>query len=499
MQNPIKFKPIKSIASVDDFRAYVTELGIDLQCDDDVSGGGESALMKPFEVHGRTVGNRWACHPMEGWDGTADGHATEPMIRRWRRFGESGAKLIWGGEAMAVRFDGRANPHQLIINDETETDLVTLRGAVTNAHAERFGNTDDLLIGFQLTHSGRFCRPGPGSDLKPWIAYRHPILDAKFGIDSDDPIISDDEVKRLIEQFVGAAKIAHRVGVDFVDVKHCHGYLLHEFLSAKTRPGPYGGSFENRTRILREIVDGIRTEVPGMLIGVRLSAFDSIPYKPDPAQTRGAVLGPGVPEDAAGVMPYVYGFGVDENDPTQADFTETVQFLELCRELDIRLVNLTAGSPYYNPHIQRPASNPPSDGYRPPEDPLVGCARQINAAKTLKEQFPDLVMVGTAYSYLQEYLPHIAQHYVRTGGVDVVGLGRMLLPYPGILADAVEGRPLDTRLICRTLSDCTTAPRNGLPSGCYPLDEYYGAMDEAGQLKQIKRDHAKAMRHDDED
>ncbi len=493
MAQPIRPKPIKSMKNVAEFRAYLAEIGVELGCDDEVARKG-SALTESFEVHGRTIGNRWACHPMEGWDGTPEGGATEPMIRRWRRFGESGAKLIWGGEAMAVRFDGRANPHQLIISEETERDLATLRETLLTAHTERYGSTDDVLVGFQLTHSGRFCRPGPGSALKPLIAYRHPILDAKFGIDSDEPVISDDEAKQLIDEFIAAAKIAHRVGVDFVDVKHCHGYLLHEFLSAHTRPGPYGGSFENRTRILREIVERIRSEVPGLLVGVRLSAFDTVPYKPDPALSRGAVLGPGVPEDFLHALPYRYGFGVDAEDPTRYDLSETYQFLELCRELGIRLVNVTAGSPYYNPHVQRPASNPPSDGYRPPEEPLVGCARQIDVVRQLKARFPDLVMVGTAYSYLQEYLPHVAQHYVRTGGVDVVGLGRMLLPYPDMMTDAVEGRALDTRLICRTLSDCTTAPRAGMPSGCFPLDEYYRDGELAEQLKDIKRKRAAEMR-----
>lgn len=492
MAKPIKPKPIKSIKSVDEFRAYVDELGVDLQCDDTLHGA-DSALLKPISVAGRTIGNRWTSHPMEGWDGTLDGHATEPMIRRWRRFGESGAKLIWGGEAMAVRFDGRANPNQLMITKDTEADLANLREALLTAHRGRYGSTDDMLIGFQLTHSGRFCRPEPGG-LKPVIAYRHPILDAKFGIDSDDPVISDDGVKRLIDDFINASKIARNVGADFVDVKHCHGYLFHEFLGAKTRKGPYGGSFENRTRILREITERIRSEVPGLLIGVRLSAFDLGPYKPDPALTHGAVLGPGVPEDYSNALPYRYGFGVNEDDPTQYDLTETIQFLELCRELDIRLLNLTAGSPYYCPHVQRPASNPPSDGYRPPEEPLVGCARQINVTKELKAKFPDLLLVGTAYSYLQEFLPYVAQHYVRTGGVDSVGLGRMLLPYPSFLADAVSGKPIDDRLICRTLSDCTTAPRSGLPSGCYPLDHYYKDNPHHDELKQIKRERAAKAR-----
>ena len=76
----------------------------------------------------------------------------------------------------------------------------------------------------------------------------------------------------------------------------------------------------------------------------------------------------------------------------------------------------TAGSPYYNPHVQRPAMFPPLDGYEPPEDPLRGVARQIRATALLKRQFPRLVFVGSAYSYLQEWLPHVgAARGARTG------------------------------------------------------------------------------------
>ncbi len=149
-------------------------------------------------------------------------------------------------------------------------------------------------------------------------------------------------------------------------------------------------------------------------------------------------------------------------------------------------MNLSAGSPYYNPHVQRPALYPPSDGYQPPEDPLVGVARQMSVVRELKARFPDLLMVGTAYSYLQDFLPHVAQAAVRQGWVDCVGLGRMVLSYPEILRDAIGGRAVQTKQICRTFSDCTTAPRNGLPSGCYPLDPYYKSSPPAAQLKAAK-------------
>src|SRR6267143_4148475 len=280
--------------------------------------------------------------------------------------------------------------------------------------------------------------------------------------------------------------MARELGFDFVDIKHCHGYLGHEFLSAHTREGKYGGSFENRTRFLREVLQGIRSAAPRMHIGVRLSAFDTVPFRPDPSQSANGKLGPGIPESHDELIPYRWGFGVNSLHPTEVDLTETLRFFSLLEELEIRLVNITAGSPYYNPHIQRPALYPPSDGYQPPEDPLIGVAQHMSVTRQLKERFPKLIFVGTAYSYLQDFLPHVAQAAVRQGWVDSVGLGRMVLTYPELLWDALEGHTIQHKRICRTFSDCTTAPRNGLPSGCYPLDSYYKESELAGRLKAAK-------------
>jgi hypothetical protein len=151
------------------------------------------------------------------------------------------------------------------------------------------------------------------------------------------------------------------------------------------------------------------------------------------------------------------------------------------------LVNITAGSPYYVPHIQRPALFPPSDGYQPPEDPLVGVARQIQVVAQLKQHQPDLMFVGSGYSYLQEWLPNVAQYVVRTGMADFVGIGRLVLAYPDLPADVLAGKPLQRKRLCRTFSDCTTAPRGGLVSGCYPLDEFYKNRDEFDQLAEFKK------------
>jgi 2,4-dienoyl-CoA reductase-like NADH-dependent reductase (Old Yellow Enzyme family) len=464
-------------------------LGFELPCDDSILEGIRSPLSQPLErvcINGKRIGNRYAVQPMEGWDGSLTGGVTEEVMRRWRRFGQTGAKLICGGEAMAICPEGRANPNQLIINENNKGDLAKLRGVLEESHRLHHGTSDDLVVGFQLTHSGRFCKPTDKARLEPRVAYRHPILDKRFNVTSDSQVLTDGDVELLIQDYIRAARIAWDVGADFVDIKHCHGYLLHEFLSAFSRPGKFGGSFENRTRILREIAAGIRADGNPIELAVRLSAFDSVPFRPDPNTSSPGKAGRGIPHDFD--LPYRHAFGANIHNPLEMDLTEPFEFLNLCARLGVKIVNLSAGSPYYNPHIQRPAAYPPSDGYEPPEDPLVGVWRQIDAVRRLKERAsPELVLVGTGYSYLQEFLPHVAQQVVRSGWVDIVGIGRVVLSYPRIFADALEKGELNSKQICRTFSDCTTAPRNGLISGCYPLDDYYKQKQENENLRALKR------------
>jgi 2,4-dienoyl-CoA reductase-like NADH-dependent reductase (Old Yellow Enzyme family) len=479
---------VAALKTVAAFRAHVAALGLTLECDEAQLPAQRSPLAQPLEIAGRRVGNRFAVHPMEGWDGTEDGAPSPLTERRWRNFGRSGAKLVWGGEAVAVRPDGRANPNQLTYRPQNEAALAALLTGLKAEHAGRFGGTEDLLVGLQLTHSGRYCRPLAGQRGQPRVAFRHPLLDARVGLSDDRAVFSDAELDDLVGDYVAAARFAQRAGYDFVDVKHCHGYLLHELLGAHTRPGPYGGSLENRTRMLRQIVAGIRRDCPGLMIGVRVSAFDSSPF---------AMPGPGdppwgVPVPLAGLLPYRWGFGVDAQRPLEPDLDEPIAFLRLCRALGIPLVNLTGGSPYYNPHVQRPALFPPSDGYPPPEDPLVGCARHLSVTAALKRAVPELVVVGTGYTYLQDYVAHVAQAQVRLGHVDAVGLGRMMLAYPELPADVLAGRPLARARLCRTFSDCTTGPRHDMVSGCFPLDAFYKARPEAARIKALKRPQARS-------
>ncbi len=471
---------VKRLRTIDALRDRLAVLGIDAQLGVDDAVDPHGPLSTPFSfVDGsagwHSVGNRFAVLPMEGWDAEPDGRPSELVRRRWRRFGESGAKLVWGGEAVAVRHDGRANPRQLVVDPTTVDDLAALRAELVAAHVAAIGSDDGLVVGLQLTHSGRWSRPAGAS--QPLIAYHHPVLDRRIAADAT-LVLSDDDLDELVQNYVEAAALAADAGFDFVDVKHCHGYLLHELLGAVDRPGAFGGSFEHRTAFLRRTVERIRARVPELAVGVRLSAYDFVPYEAD-ADGVGAP----VPE-ATAVARYTFG-----GDPSGGgiDLTETHHFLELCDQLGIGLVCITAGSPYYNPHVQRPAFFPPSDGYTPPEDPLVGAARMIAATAELARAHPDVAIVGSGYSYLQQWLPHAAQHSVRSHGAASVGIGRGMLSYPHMPTDVLGGRPLEAARLCRTFSDCTTAPRNGLISGCYPLDDFYKDLPERAELAAIKK------------
>ena len=472
---------VAQLRTVADFQTRLTELGVQLPCDPElISAASGSPMAAPLKLGKLTAGNRWCIHPMEGWDANHDGTPTDLTLRRWERFGQSGAKLIWGGEAAAVRPDGRANPNQTLATSHNEAGLAKLLETLKSAHRQAGEVTDDLVVGLQLTHSGRFCKPADHKRFEPRIAYHHPLLDPKFKIDPNNQsvVFTDAEIEQLIEDYVTAAALAYRVGFDFVDVKACHGYLLHEFLSARTREGRFGGDLEGRCRPLLTIIGRIRERLPKLHVGVRLSLFDFLPYQPG-----GEV---GQPMDWPVGQPYPHAFGSRADDPTQLDLTEPAWLIKQLTELDVIAVNLSCGSPYYNPHIQRPALFPPSDGYQPPEDPLVGVARQIHAVAAVKRAMPQMPLVGSGYTYLQEFLPLVAQAAVRDGWVDSVGLGRMVLSYPELPKDTLAGKQPVRKLVCRTFSDCTTAPRNGIVSGCYPLDTFYKSKPERATLESLK-------------
>lgn len=431
------YSPLAKLDSVEKFQTYLHRFQVDLPFEATVEHGETATLNQPVTVQGHTVGNRFCVLPLEGWDSTADGFPTESTRERWRRFGQCGAKLLWT-ESAAVRKDGCSSPSQLIVNEQTVAAIAELRLEAVRSHGVHFGQSEDLHIGLQLTHAGRLSLHRADGKRTPFILHHHPFLDPKYEISPDYPLMTDEEIYALIDDFVAAAVLSAQAGFDFIDIKSCHGYFGHEILGAKSRVGDFGGSLENRTRFIREVVRGIRRQAPDLQIGVRASVFDTVPYQAGPDG-----VGEPLPYDA-----YPYALGVEETGQA-LDLSEPIALLQMLRDLDVQLVCLSGASPYKNWHIQKPQRIAGPGDYETPEEPLLGVARHIAVTGALKQACPELTIVGSSYSYLQQWLPNVAQAVVRQGLADVVGLGRMLLVYPEFPTDVLRGRPLQLEKIAQ--------------------------------------------------
>jgi 2,4-dienoyl-CoA reductase-like NADH-dependent reductase (Old Yellow Enzyme family) len=464
--------------SVDEIEAESRRLGLDLRFSGDFA-----PLFRPVQVGPLRAGNSLCIQPMEGCDGTPDGRPDELTFRRYRRFGAGGAKLIWG-EAAAVLDEGRANPRQLLVNERTAPALREMLTQCRHAHREAFGGDDDLVVGLQLTHSGRY------SYRRPQLAFHDPVLDPRTVIDratgktvdESYPLLHDDYLERLPDHYVAAARLAYAVGFRFVDVKQCHRYLLSELLAAKTRPGRFGGSLENRTRLARTILERIRAEVPGLVVATRLNVYDGLPYRMRAGGDEG--------EPCPWPTPLRSAWGTSEDDPFTPDLTEPAWWVGEMKRLGVALLNVSLGNPYATPHVIRPFEYPPPDGYQTPEHPLVGVDRHFRLAAQLQALYPDLPLVGSGYSYLQEYLPHAGAANVRDGRVTFVGVGRAALPMPDFARQLLEHGKLDRKRLCRTFSYCTALMRSKhnelgqFATGCPPFDkEVYGPIWEAAKKK----------------
>jgi 2,4-dienoyl-CoA reductase-like NADH-dependent reductase (Old Yellow Enzyme family) len=459
--------------TIADLDAAGRGLGLDLRFTDDFA-----PLFRPVALGPLRAGNALCIQPMEGCDGTLDGHPDELTYRRYQRFGAGGAKLIWG-EATAVVEEGRANSRQLLINDATAPSLERMLRECRQAHRNAFGSDDDFIVGLQLTHSGRY------SYRRPLLAFHDPILDPRTLIDkttgrtadADYPLLTDDDLARLVDRYVAGAKLAQHIGFQFVDVKQCHRYLLSELLAAKLRPGKYGGSLENRTRLARDIISAIRAEVPGLVIATRINAFDSIPYRKNPTDNVG--------EPCPWQAPVRSAWGAREVNPLEPDLAEPRAWIGEMARLGVAFVNVSMGSPYQTPHVIRPFEYPPPDGYETPEHPLIGVDRHFRVAGQLQQAFPQLPMIGSGYSYLQEFMLHAGAANVRDGRIRVVGVGRAALPQPDFAEQLRQHGRLDRKRVCRTFSYCTALMRSKhnelgqFATGCPPFDkEVYGPLWE---------------------
>lgn len=436
--------------TLDDLQAQITELGLDLPVDADLS-----PLHRRVPIGASATPNALAIHPMEGCDGTAEGRPDALTTRRYLRFARGGAGLLWF-EATAVVPEGRANPRQLLLVEETYDAFARLREEALDAGREANGPDYDPYTVIQLTHSGRYSRP---VDVPaPIIAHHDGLLDAALHIPEDHPLVTDDYLDRLQDRYVGAAKLAARCGFQGVDIKSCHRYLLSELLAAHTRPGRYGGAFENRTRMLLSVVRRVREEVPDVDLTIRLNVYDGHPYP--------------------------WGWGVSQEDPGVPDISEPLRLIGLLREAGVALINVTAGNPYYTPHINRPFDQNVVGGYTPDEHPLVGVERLVQLARQVKEAHPDVVVVGSGYSWLRHHLGNVAAGVIRRGWADLVGVGREAFAYPEYARDLLTRGEMNRRGACIACSRCTQIMRDHGRTGCAVYDrEVYGPIYDEGRRK----------------
>jgi 2,4-dienoyl-CoA reductase (NADPH2) len=399
--------------------------------------------------------NAMAVHPMEGCDGTADGKPDDLTRRRYRRFAAGGCGLLWF-EATAVVPEGRANPRQLLMAPTTEPAVRQMLSSSLAAARQSMGEDWQPYTVLQLTHSGRYSRPE--GRPAPLLVQHDPLLDGPVGASAEAPVVSDAYLDSLIGAYVGAARLAHRCGFDAVDIKACHRYLISELLAAHTREGRYGGVLENRTRLLLDIVRAIRQEVPSLDVAVRLNVYDGHPYP--------------------------WGWGVDRDDAQVPDLTEPLRLVGALRDAGIALLNVTAGNPYYTPHINRPFDDSVEGGYVPDEHPLVGVGRLVELARRVKERFPDLVVVGTGYSWLREFAANAMAGVLERGWADIVGMGRGAFAYPNWARDVLDRGALDRRHVCIACSRCTQIMRDGGRTGCVIRDRHvYGPIYQASRTR----------------
>ena len=422
-----------------DFLAQNGELGTNLPFSEDLS-----VLSKPLTVGSKAIPNRLACQAMEGCDGTPTGEPDELTKRRYDRFAKGGAGLIWF-EATAVVEEGRANPRQLYITKDNVDAFKRQVESIKETALKENGYAP--LVIMQATHSGRYSKPH--GTPAPMIAYNNPIFEKDNPI-SADRIVTDDYLDFVGEKLVEGAQLAEQAGFDGVDIKCCHRYLNSELLSAYNREGRYGGSLENRTRLLRESIAGaIQSCGKDFIVSSRMNVYDGFPHP--------------------------YGFGVKDDGSTDFDPTEPIWLLQELKKSGVDLLNITMGNPYFNPHVNRPYV---MGGYEAPEHPLTGVARMLTGIATLKKAVPDMKLICSALSYLGVAAPNVVSGFIQDGGFDIGGFGRTIFAYPDFAKDILTKGAMDKNKICICCSKCTEIMRKpGGTPGCVIRDrEVYAPL-----------------------
>lgn len=409
--------------TLDELRADIAKAGVDLPVSDNLS-----VLKESVKLGDKTVPNAMGVHPMEGCDSTALGAPGELTFRRYNRFGAGGSGLLWG-EACAITGEGRANPHQMWLHAETKSECKKMFDNMLGAAPER------PYTVLQLTHSGRYSKPG--DNVQAIVAVKkNPYLDPYTN--PNRRVITDLELEKLEDKYVETALLAKKIGYDAVDIKSCHRYLISELLSARTREGKYGGSFENRTRFLLNIIDKVKANVD-IDITLRLNVYDAIPAP--------------------------YGWGTDENnDP---DLSEPKRLFAVLRDKGIKLINISTGNPYYNPHVGRPYDAGP---YISPEHQIEAAYRMLNITRELKAHTPEIMIMGTGFTWFREFGANVAAGCIERGWFDIAGFGRQAFAYPDFAKDIIENGRMIRKKCCIACSKCTEIMRYGGRTGCVIKD-----------------------------
>ncbi len=421
-------KPV--ILNTQDFETRNQSIG--LRYTDDLS-----VLAEEVKIGNITVPNRLVSQAMEGCDGNFDGTPGELTERKYLRIARGGAGLIWF-EATALLPQSRANPRQLMINKDTLDAFKRLNDTIREEAVKANGTAPIIIM--QATHSGRYSKPE--GVPAPIIAYNNPIFEGDHPIDRSR-IITDGELDEVKEALIGSARLAAEAGFDGVDIKSCHRYLLSELLSAYTREGKYGGSYENRTRMLREAVAGAMQIAPkDFIVSSRLNVYDGFPYP--------------------------WGFGVDPESGITPDLTEPKRLIGELADLGVKLLNLSMGNPYFNPHVNRPFAH---GGYEAPEDPMVGVHRLLEGISEIGKGEGRVKLISSGISYLGTVSPNVTAAYIRDGGFDFAGYGREVLAYPDFANDILKNGGMKPSACCIACSKCTEVMRAGGTPGCVIKDK----------------------------
>lgn len=444
-----KFEPF-TYKSLEVLREKFEELGLDIPVSQDIE-----VLQNNIETKKILIPNRLSIQPMEGFDAHDDGSPGELTLRRYTRYADGGAGLIWI-EATSIAKDCRSNPHQLMLTEqnlEKFRDFVSVIRARCNETLKSLGFKDKCVLLIQLNHSGRYSKLG--LEKFPIRTYHNVDLDTAIGVSKKNGmIISDDELQELENIWVSKAILAKEAGFDGVDIKACHGYIISELLDARNRKNSiYGGpSLENRARFFLNIIKRLKSKLDDFILTSRLGIYNGIPYP--------------------------NGFGVREvenqNFPAEADLKEPIQLINQLHKLGISLINISVGNPHYTPHLTRPFDTPLKGAKLPEEHPLFSLYRILYLTSLIKHQIPKgMIMIGSGYSYLRQFAGYIAAGLVKNNMVDICGFGRMAIANPNFPRQIFQNGVIDKNQVCIACSQCSGFMRQGIKTGCAIRDPLY--------------------------